>query len=216
MAKLESEHRVNLGGGAPGHNPKIADFQRQLGTSAPSERHVAFVDSAEQRRAVMDVVKASGRPLFNIDATAKGAININQEGDAVSAIEERKRKWKQSTGGVIVIDRTSASGHNLAEGHHLHVLGDPDDAAQMLQAHGRLGRANRVGDFAIHTYRYDDSPFGHFTWNKLNRQIKILKATAPSIFVEGKPAGRQEEAMLAKGMRHLAGPVISLRARGLG
>ncbi len=198
MAKLEGEHRGNLSGGDTGHNPKLAAMQKAIAGAGPSERHVVFVDSADQRRAVTSMLEGMGHKgkVKNITASAKGD-TVKRGGADVSAIEERKRDWKATNGGFLVIDRSSASGHNLAEGDHLHVLGNPDDAAQMLQAHGRLGRANREGDFAIHTYRYDDSPFEHTHWNRLERQLKVLRATAPGMFVEGKR--REPQAALAKG-----------------
>lgn len=198
MSKLEAEHRANLSGGDTSHNPKLSTMQKVIGSAAPSERHVIFVDSADQRRAVTSMLEGMGHKgkVKNITASAKGD-TVKRGGVEVSAIEERKRDWKATPGGFIVIDRSSASGHNLAEGDHLHVLGNPDDAAQMLQAHGRLGRANREGDFSVHTYRYDDSPFEHARWNRLDRQLKVLRATAPGMFVEGKR--REPEAALAKG-----------------
>lgn len=193
MAKLEAEHRANLSGGDVVHNPKLAALRDRIGAAAPTERHVVFVDSAEQRRAVTAMLEGMGHKgkVKNITASAKGD-TVKRGGVDVSAIEERKRDWKATPGGVLLIDRSSASGHNLAEGDHLHVLGNPDDAAQMLQAHGRLGRANREGDFKISTYRYADSPFDHQHWNRLDRQLKVLRATAPGMFVEGKPREMQK------------------------
>lgn len=202
IARFEGDHRVNLAGGDPTTNPKLAELRRVIGSSAPSERHVVFVEGPEQRRAVTAMLEGMGKKgeIHNITANAKGA-TVKRDGVDVPAIEERKRKWKAG-GGVILIDRTSASGHNLAEGDHLHVVGNPDDAAQLLQVHGRLGRSNRQGDFAIHTYRYDDSPFEHDRWNRLERQLKVLRATAPGLFVAGKEKGQQQAAM-AKGRRIL-------------
>lgn len=179
------EHRANLSGGDAAHNPKLAQMIKTVGESKPDEKHVVFVDDQAQRAAVVSAMETAGRPTWNITESAKGQTNKTPEGE-ISAVENRKRKWKESKGGVLVIDRTSASGHNLAEGQHLHILGSPDDAAQLLQVHGRLGRANREGDFNVHTYRYGDNPFEHATWNKLDRQLGVLKATAPGLFVEGK------------------------------
>ena len=187
MAQMEKEHRANLGGGDVSHNPKLSTLQKKIQGAKKDERHVIFVDSADQRRSVTAMLHGMGvdrANVRNITQSAKGA-TVKRDGKPVAAIEERKRAWKGTKGGYLLIDRTSASGHNLAEGDHLHVLGNPDDAAQMLQAHGRLGRSNRVGDFKIHTYRYGDSPFEHHHWNGLHRQLKVLKATAPGMFVEG-------------------------------
>lgn len=195
LARLESEHRVNLGAGTVEHNPKLAALRERV-TSGAGKRHAVFVDSPDQRRAVVAMMKEMGRPVYNIDASARGATRRGPDGP-IAAIESRKSDWKGSEDGVIIIDRTSASGHNLAEGHHLHVLGDPGDAAELLQAHGRLGRANREGDFDVHTYRIEDSPFAHHTWNRLHRQMKVLQATAPGLFV----GGRQEQATMSKGGR---------------
>lgn len=194
IKSLEREHAQNLGA-EHGHkaNPKLAALREQITSAGGGDgRHVVFVDSPEQRRAVVDALAAEGgvdrKRIYNITAGVKGDVRKTEDGRTVSAIEARKRDWKQ-TGGVLLIDRSSASGHNLAEGDHLHVLGNPDDAAQLLQVHGRLGRANRVGDFAIHTYRYGDSPHEHAKWNRIDRQIKTLRATAPGLFVEGMNKG---------------------------
>jgi hypothetical protein len=81
----------------------------------------------------------------------------------------------------VIIDRASSAGHNLQEGSHLHVLGTPSDAATYLQAQGRIAREPRRGDVHIHTYKYSDSPFEAADWGDLDRQLKILKATAPGL-----------------------------------
>lgn len=197
LDRLEAEHRANLGAGGSEDNPKLQALRETIAQADPSHRHVVFVDSPEQRQAVAAMLEGMGHrgKVRNITASARGA-TVKRDGQDVAAIEERKRAWKGQEGGFLLIDRTSASGHNLAEGDHLHVLGNPDDAAQLLQVHGRLGRANRVGDFSIHTYRYDDSPFEHARWNRLERQLKVLRATAPGLFVEGK---KREPGKMAKG-----------------
>lgn len=187
MSEMEARHRANLGGGDHADNAKLRALAAQLDKAGKDDRHVIFVDSADQRRSVTELLKARGvapSDVRNITSAAKNA-TVVRDGQVMGAIEERKRAWKGSKGGYLLIDQSSASGHNLAEGDHLHVLGNPDDAAQLLQVHGRLGRANRVGDFAIHTYKYQDSPFEHHKWNRLHRQLKVLKATAPGMFVEG-------------------------------
>lgn len=210
LAKMEAEHRANLAGGDIAHNPKLKALRETLRSSHPNERHVVFVEGDEQRRALVALLEREGRKVFNITASARNATR-KVDGKEVAAIEVRKREWKATPGGVIVIDKTSASGHNLAEGDHLHILGNPSDAAEMLQAHGRLGRANRRGDFAIHTYRYADSPFESAHWNRLHRQLKILRATAPGMFVEGKPReAAGEEPAAAVAAKSLV-PAITLR-----
>ncbi len=201
IKSLEREHAHNLGA-EHGHanNPKLAALRKEITEAGGGAgRHVVFVEGPEQRRAVVEALAADGavdrKRIYNITAGVKGDVRKTDDGKTVSAIEARKRDWKQ-TGGVLLIDRSSASGHNLAEGDHLHVLGNPDDAAQLLQVHGRLGRANRTGDFAIHTYRYGDSPHEHAKWNRIDRQIKTLRATAPGLFVEGMAKGTADTAWL--------------------
>jgi hypothetical protein len=98
-------------------------------------------------------------------------------------VEKRKQMWKKGTAvPFIIIDKTSAAGHNLQEGDVLHVLGAPDDAAQYLQAQGRVARSPRKGDVDIATYRYVDNPWEDLHWDKLNAQLKLLRATAPGLF----------------------------------
>ena len=84
---------------------------------------------------------------------------------------------------VLFIDKQSASGYNLQEGNTLHVLGTPSDAANYLQAQGRLARMPRIGDVAVRTYKYSDVPFEDQKWMKIDAGIKILQATSPGLFV---------------------------------
>ena len=85
-----------------------------------------------------------------------------------------------------IIDKQSSSGYNLQAGNVLHVLGTPYDCAQYLQAQGRVARSPRVGNVTIKTYRYSDNPFEDAKWSVLDRQMKILRATAPGLFVGNK------------------------------
>jgi hypothetical protein len=138
-------------------------------------KHVVFVESAAQRRAVVDSLTEAGykqNQIKNITGIARPA-----------EVEKRKQMWKKGAGvPFIIIDKTSAAGHNLQEGDVLHVLGAPDDAAQYLQAQGRVARSPRKGDVDIATYRYVDNPWEDLHWDKLNAQLKLLRATAPGLF----------------------------------
>ncbi len=62
------------------------------------------------------------------------------------------------------------------------MLGTPVDAANYLQAQGRIARMPREGNVAIRTYRYNDSPEEAASWNDLDAQLKVLKASSPGMF----------------------------------
>lgn len=174
MNELTRMHHNNLHGGDFEHNAKAqalrSEIQGDLDTGR--KKHVIFVDSPEQRRAVVDTLRKMGfktTAIKNITGTAKGA-----------EVEARKKAWKQmEDAGFIIIDKTSAAGHNLQEGDVLHVLGSPQDAAEYLQAQGRLAREPRVGDVHVKTYLHEDSPFEALHWDHLRSQLKLTRATAP-------------------------------------
>ena len=65
-------------------------------------------------------------------------------------------------------------------------MGTPSDAANYLQAQGRIARMPRKGDVNVRTYRYGDVPFEDQKWLKIDTQLKVLKAVAPGMFAGGK------------------------------
>ena len=95
---------------------------------------------------------------------------------------QRVRDFREGRADIIMIDRASASGYNLQQGDELHVLGTPIDAANYLQAQGRIARMPRKGDVDIRTYRYNDSPEESSDWNSLDAQLKVLRASSPGMF----------------------------------
>jgi len=109
--------------------------------------------------------------------------NICQGTDA-SDVHKRKAQWQNDPNcRFIIIDSSSCTGHNLQEGSYLHVLGAPKDAAEQLQTYGRICRSPRHGDVQIFGYR-TDSPFESEDWHRLDEQIKLIQATAPSLLEE--------------------------------
>ena len=145
------------------------------------KKHVLFVESKAQRRAVVADLREAGYKTTQI----KNITGIARP----SEVERRKQMWKRGKEKIpfIIIDKTSCAGHNLQEGDVLHVLGAPQDAAQYLQAQGRLARSPRVGDVDVATYRYKDNPWENLHWDKLQAQLKLLKATAPGLFKSVEP-----------------------------
>jgi len=94
----------------------------------------------------------------------------------------RVKKFRKGDIPFIMIDSKSSSGYNLQTGDQLHVIGTPPEAANYVQAQGRIARMPRKGDVDIKTYRYADSPTEQAHWNDLDAQIKLLRATAPGLF----------------------------------
>jgi rhodanese-related sulfurtransferase len=177
---IQQEHWDNLHGVPAGagadHNAKVADFLSELKEHPDDKKHVVYVDSAKQRQAIVAGLKNAGYKQNQIK-------NITQ-GPQAGEIEPRKQAWQTDPNiPFILIDKTSASGHNLQQGSALHVLGSPEDAANYLQAQGRIARMPREGDVDIITYKHDDSPFENKRWNALDAQQKLLGATAPGLFV---------------------------------
>ena len=144
-------------------------------------KHVIFVDSATQRQAITQALIESGTDRRAIQNIAGGTMTGGLKGGDIA---RRKGAFTEGDARFIIIDRTSASGHNLQAGSTLHVLGTPEDAATYLQAQGRVAREPRKGDVNIVTYRHADSPYDYSDWAALDTQTKILRATAPGLFVE--------------------------------
>ena len=95
---------------------------------------------------------------------------------------QRVKAFRKGDIPFILIDSKSSSGYNLQNGDQLHVIGTPPEAANYVQAQGRIARMPRKGDVDIKTYRYGDSPTEQAHWNDLDAQIKLLRATAPGLF----------------------------------
>jgi hypothetical protein len=149
--------------------------------SPNSGKHVIFIDNNTQRSAAIAGLTASGLKRNQVLNIASSATSGGIKGEMMAANVDRFTKDKDAR--VIFIDKQSASGYNLQAGDTLHVIGTPSDAANYLQAQGRLARMPRTGDVKIKTYRYTDAPFENQRWERLNTQIKMLKATAPAMFV---------------------------------
>ncbi len=181
MARREvvALHEQNLAGAPVGEwqrNAKLRSASDRLGAE-PDKKHVLYVDSRNQRQAVSEMLGALGYSRGQIGNIASTTTDISG-----ARMAQRVRDFREGKTNVIMIDRASASGYNLQRGDELHVLGTPVDAANYLQAQGRIARMPRTGDVAIRTYRYDDSPEEAAQWNDLDAQLKVLRASSPGMF----------------------------------
>ena len=165
-------------------NPKISETANYIANNQ-KEKQVIFIDNNTQRAALTEALKEQGFKegveIINIASTAtSGGIPGGDMSKRVKSFQQDNKSR------VIFIDKQSASGYNLQAGNTLHVIGTPSDAANYLQMQGRLARMPRIGDVKVRTYRYSDAPFEDNKWDKIDVQLKMLKATAPSMFFEGK------------------------------
>ena len=161
-------------------NPKISNAVDFI-IKNRRDKHVIFIDNPTQRRALINGLTESGMKSSHIDNLAT---TVTSGGIGGSEMAKRARKFREDPSiKVLFIDRQSASGYNLQEGNHLHVMGTPSDAANYLQAQGRLARMPRVGDVNVRTYRYTDVPFEDQKWVRIDQQLRILRAVAPGMFM---------------------------------
>lgn len=174
LTDAEGRERLADPAQAGRENAKIQAFLHQVDQYPRSDKHVVFVNGPHQRAAVTQALRDKGY--------SQNAIK-NMTREAGGQSEARKLAWKQGGADVpfLLIDRQSASGHNLQEGDHLHVLGAPDDAAQLLQAQGRVARGNKTTDTTIHTYKTTDSPFESRDWERIDGGMKLMSAVAPGL-----------------------------------
>ena len=175
--ELETQHQENMDGGDFRDNAKLLSLGESIKNSG-DDKHVVFVDSATQRRAVNEMLLASGMPRSQVKnmASSTGSISGKDMGARARAFQ------KDPNVKVIMIDKTSSSGYNLQQGDQMHIVGAPDDASTYLQAQGRIARMPREGDIDINTYKYSDNPVEQAKWNDLDSQLKILRAAAPGMF----------------------------------
>jgi len=174
IRKLIQMHQANLSAGE--NNPKVQSVMANMQSSikAGKGKHIIYVDSPRQRKAMVDAIRAEGYGVNDYKNITKGT--------AKAAIERRKSAWKENPSShFIIIDDSSSAGHNLAEADSIHILGNPKDAAGMYQAIGRGDRPPKQKDFKVRTYQFEDSPFEDLHWNKIDTQKKLLQATAPGL-----------------------------------
>jgi hypothetical protein len=168
-------------------------------------KHLIMVNSPEQAAAVQAALKSNGIEFRSMAASIKDQAE-HLTGDVRSLkkrgrltddeVKRRRDEWKKdadkiddTTGAyvkgknkipVVIIDQNSAAGHNLQEADTMHVVGAPEDAATLLQAHGRGARDPRIADqLDIYEYRHSDSPFEHAQWDTIEKQTDMLRATSP-------------------------------------
>ena len=175
---VEAQHQANWDGGDYRTNSKIQAFKKSLEESG-DKKHVVYINSKTQRQALSEMFKDMG-------FTQQQVKNIASSTGSMSGKEMsyRARAFKNDPKAkIIMIDKSSSSGYNLQSGDVLHVLGAPEDGATYLQSQGRVARSPRVGDVDIQTYKYSDNPVEQAHWNDLDTQLKVLRATAPAMFV---------------------------------
>lgn len=186
--RVAGQHKANLDSGqtddggrlvdpahAAKHNAKIRAFIKEVQANPDHHKHVVFVDGPAQRAAVTQALRDAGY--------GPNAIKNIAERPNSTVTEQRKRAWKHGGRNVpfLLIDKDSASGHNLQEGDHLHILAAPGDAATLLQAQGRVARGNKRTTTTIHAYRTHDSPFETRDWEQIDRGMKLMAATSPGL-----------------------------------
>ena len=176
--EVKSLHADNMNGGDYTQNGKLMAFKQAI-EEGSDQKHVVFVESAAQRRALSTMFKDMGMTNAHVKniAAGTGSITGNEMSSRVKQFRDDPRTR------IIMIDPTSSSGYNLQAGDALHVIGSPDNAATYLQAQGRVARMPRTGDVAIKTYKYGDSPTEQAHWNDLDTQLKVLQAASPAMFV---------------------------------
>lgn len=170
----DSGRIIDASGAAKG-NAKIRAMLKEVKKAKPGDKHVIFVDGQNQRAVVTQALRDQG---YKPDA-----IKQITQGTGQREVESRKRAWKHGGANVpfLIIDKSSAAGHNLQEGDHLHVMAAPADAATLLQAQGRVARGNKRTATTIHTYRTHDSPFETRDWEGVERGMKLMAATSPGL-----------------------------------
>ena len=177
--ELREQHAENMDGGDHQTNAKLQSLRQAIEGGGEGEKHVVFIDSATQRRAMSDMFKDMGLNQRQVKNLASGTGSI--PGATMSA---RARSFQEDPEArIILIDRTSSSGYNLQAGNTLHVVGAPDSGATYLQSQGRVARSPRRGDVDVKTYRYEDNPTESAHWNDVDAQLKILQAASPAMFV---------------------------------
>ena len=174
--EVEKEHQENMDGGDWSNNGRLVALRGQL-EGASDKKHVVYIDSATQRTALMTMLKDMGYTQNDVKNIASTTTGISGK-----EMSDRVKKFRKGDIPFILIDSKSSSGYNLQNGDQLHVIGTPPEAANYVQAQGRIARMPRKGDVDIKTYRYDDSPTEQAHWNDLDAQIKLLRATAPGLF----------------------------------
>lgn len=217
---------AELKGGSRVTHDESGQEQKQK-IAGKRKKHIVVVSSPQQAAAVQDALDKAGIAHLSMATSLRdaktGALtkDIKRGGTLKgSEVTARKEAWKadadhidEDTGAfvegankvpVMIIDQNTSAGHNLQEADTLHVIGAPDDAATLLQAHGRAARDPRIADkLDIYTYKHTDSPHEHSQWDTLDMQTDMLRATSPGTVEDPKmmPAKRaevQQEIMTAK------------------
>jgi hypothetical protein len=182
--EVELQHQENMDGGDWQNNGRLVALKEQL-EGASNKKHVVYIDSKTQRNALTSMLKDMGYTQNQIKNIASTTTSISGK-----EMADRVKAFRKGDIPFIMIDSKSSSGYNLQNGDQLHVIGTPPEAANYVQAQGRIARMPRKGDVDIKTYRYDDSPTEQAHWNDLDAQIKLLRATAPGLF-----RGQDEEGL---------------------
>jgi uncharacterized membrane protein (UPF0127 family) len=175
--EFNQRHIDNMDGGDFSTNAKLQALRSELEQDR-DKKHVVYIDSKYQRRAMVGMFKDMGISTPHIKNIASTTTSITGK-----EMAQRVKDFKTNPDvNIIMIDKDSASGYNLQQGDALHVMGSPVDAANYMQAQGRIARMPRQGDVDIKTYRYEDNPTEAAHWNDLDSQLKVLRATSPAMF----------------------------------
>ena len=175
--EVAERHQENIDNGSAATNSKMQALRGSLEQNR-DKKHVIFVDSAVQRKTMVDMLQDMGYGSNEIKNIASTTTSISGQ-----RMADRAKAFRTDPNvNIIMIDRSSASGYNLQSGDFLHVVGSPADAATYLQAQGRVARMPREGDVNIKTYRYADNPVEQAHWNDIETQLKVLRAAAPGMF----------------------------------
>ena len=183
MRQVYKDHADNLHGGDAATNAKVQSFVEKMGSIGEGKKHVIFVDSQKQKRAIKEALKNMGYTNYNMrDITAS---------QKSGRVEKSKREWtsdKENKIPFIFVDPKSSAGHNLQAGEVMHIMGLPETGADLRQLMGRIARtddSDQRKQINFVTYSHEDSPFELQRKNELGTQLKVLRATAPAVMSGG-------------------------------
>ena len=143
--EVEKQHQENMDGGDWQNNGRLVALREQL-EGASDKKHVVYIDSGTQRNALTEMLKDMGYNQNQIKSIASTTYSSGLSGREMS---DRVKKFRKGDIPFILIDSKSSSGYNLQNGDQLHVIGTPPEAANYVQAQGRIARMPRKGDVDI-------------------------------------------------------------------
>jgi len=197
MKEMDTRHWNNLHGGED--NAKAKEVAKTILSEIKEGKthHVVFIDSEPQRVALNTLLRKAKIKAYDLTELNKRA-KFKEEAEQIAKTEnltpdqalervvaQRKEQWaaekNKGEAGIMFIDKTSQAGHNLQTADSFHQAGRPQDAAGYYQGIGRVDRAPRKGDIALHHYRYTDSPFEDAHWTEIENEMKVIGAITPAL-----------------------------------